>query len=603
MNLAKAISRSNQKSFSLLLSLLILCSFLIMNRTKAQNITVTDDESYTADSSAMLDVKSINKGLLIPRLDSSQRVGIATPATGLLVFDTDASAFYYYDGADWLNLTTNVISPATASVDDALFSVVNSNGDTVFAVYPEGVAINVGDGVGKAKKGGFAIGGLASGKLPQTEFFRVTADSVRVYVDTSSTKAKKGGFAIGGLASGKATAPEFLRVTGDSVRIYIDDDNAKKVKGGFAVGRVTGGKAVSDEYLRVTTDSVRIYIDTSSVSEDNSSGFSISGTGSDRATDYLNVQNYNTKITSRADVYDREYTSWNVLISGGTGKTDLDTIKIMESSFGELNFTVPYGGGGGKAPAGEFNLLATKDWGLPDTLIRLSGANIRLGYNAGKLFKGDSNIFIGHSRGIDAFGSYNIVLGEDMEYASTGNLVNNICIGRAITLSGNNNIFIGNEAGNWSNSNTNNICIGYQAGSYTVKSAYSNRLIIENSNADSTNALIFGRFDDDDLWLNADVQIKSSLDVGVGSADSIDMVNDILVKDDLEVDNDLFVDNNASIKGILDHSEQPNKPKIYSQTTEPVIPNNTTAYWHDSTNSKYYLIVNFAGTQKKLELL
>ncbi|MGM0409066.1 MAG: hypothetical protein ACQERU_13880, partial [Bacteroidota bacterium] len=64
----------------------------------AQNIAVTDDETYVADSSAMLDVKSLTKGLLVPRLTSTQRNAIISPATGLLVFDTTLERFYFYDG-------------------------------------------------------------------------------------------------------------------------------------------------------------------------------------------------------------------------------------------------------------------------------------------------------------------------------------------------------------------------------------------------------------------------------------------------------------------------------------------------------------------------
>ncbi|MFC2086109.1 FISUMP domain-containing protein [Bacteroidota bacterium] len=235
------------KSFTFLTGLALLCFLLIQNGINAQNVTVTDDESYTAESSAMLDVKSTNKGMLVPRMDSSQRVNISSPASGLLVYDTDATAFYFFNGTSWVNLTTNVISPASANVDDALFSVVNANGDTVFAVYPEGVKINVGDGNGKANKGGFAIGGLASGKLPQQQFLVVSPDSVRVYVDTTTrTKATKGGFAIGGLASGKATGPELMRVTSDSVRIYIDESTEKGTKGGFAIGGLASGKSNTD---------------------------------------------------------------------------------------------------------------------------------------------------------------------------------------------------------------------------------------------------------------------------------------------------------------------------------------------------------------------
>ncbi len=55
------------------------------------------------DQSAILDVQSSDKGLLIPRLTSKQINAIALPAKGLLVFqtDTEKSGFYFYDGEKW----------------------------------------------------------------------------------------------------------------------------------------------------------------------------------------------------------------------------------------------------------------------------------------------------------------------------------------------------------------------------------------------------------------------------------------------------------------------------------------------------------------------
>jgi hypothetical protein len=43
--------------------------------------------------SAILEVKSTNKGMLIPRMTTSQRMGINNPAVGLLVYDTDTQSF------------------------------------------------------------------------------------------------------------------------------------------------------------------------------------------------------------------------------------------------------------------------------------------------------------------------------------------------------------------------------------------------------------------------------------------------------------------------------------------------------------------------------
>ncbi len=144
-------------------------------------------------------------------------------------------------------------------------SVINASGDTVFAVYPEGVRINVGDGLtkGSGNKGGFAVGGFSGGKTGLTEFFRVTPDSVRVYIDTSSTKGSgnKGGFAVGGFSGGKGLVQDFLRVSQDSVRIYIDKNIAKGTgnKGGFAVGGFSSGKSGYSNIFNISnSDSAEI---------------------------------------------------------------------------------------------------------------------------------------------------------------------------------------------------------------------------------------------------------------------------------------------------------------------------------------------------------
>jgi hypothetical protein len=53
----------------------------------------------------MLDVKSTTKGLLAPRMTAAQRGEITSPAAGLLVYQTDATAgYYYYNGSAWTQL-------------------------------------------------------------------------------------------------------------------------------------------------------------------------------------------------------------------------------------------------------------------------------------------------------------------------------------------------------------------------------------------------------------------------------------------------------------------------------------------------------------------
>ena len=56
-----------------------------------------------ADPSSMLDITSTTKGVLVTRMTSAQRTAIASPANGLLVYQTDApSGFWYFNGSTWV---------------------------------------------------------------------------------------------------------------------------------------------------------------------------------------------------------------------------------------------------------------------------------------------------------------------------------------------------------------------------------------------------------------------------------------------------------------------------------------------------------------------
>lgn len=70
----------------------------IIDHSSAQNVGIG---TPTPNSSAQLDISSNNKGLLIPRMTTSQRLAISTPANGLMVYDTDKNELYHYNGTSW----------------------------------------------------------------------------------------------------------------------------------------------------------------------------------------------------------------------------------------------------------------------------------------------------------------------------------------------------------------------------------------------------------------------------------------------------------------------------------------------------------------------
>ncbi|MES2795331.1 MAG: hypothetical protein V4683_05160 [Bacteroidota bacterium] len=63
-------------------------------------------ETNTApNTKAMLDVESANKGLLIPRMNTATRDGIATPADGLMIYNSQTKKFNYFNNLAWKEST------------------------------------------------------------------------------------------------------------------------------------------------------------------------------------------------------------------------------------------------------------------------------------------------------------------------------------------------------------------------------------------------------------------------------------------------------------------------------------------------------------------
>jgi len=79
-------------------------TFSFLN-VSGQGISINGGGS-SPDSSAILDIQSTTKGLLIPRMTLEERDAILMPVLGLMVFQTDdVQGFYYYDGSSWVPVT------------------------------------------------------------------------------------------------------------------------------------------------------------------------------------------------------------------------------------------------------------------------------------------------------------------------------------------------------------------------------------------------------------------------------------------------------------------------------------------------------------------
>jgi len=506
-----------------LFTLLLILEILISISVKSQNIAITDDDTYVANTSSMLDVKSTTKGLLIPRLTTAQRTAIATPATGLLVFDTTLGGFYYYSGSAWVNLTSGIASgiigytspdkvylndindkfgvgtktpfgkmevksDAGLGVNDPIFQVINNNGDTVFAVYQQGVRVNVEDGVGKAagSKGGFAVGGFSPAKGTFTnEFLRVTPDSVRVYIEDDPAKAtgSKGGFAVGGFSPSKTIATNYMQLTPNNY--FIGHEGGLNITTGLynSIFGYQSGKSLTTGYSNV---------------------FLGYNAGLNAIYCYKNILiGYQAGLSLVGNGYS-DMGSNNVFIGSGAAKNSTSSTAVVAigndagNEGGYLN-TFVGNGAGNKQTGGAWN-------------------NAFFGYFAGRnSTDGDGNVCLGSEAGENlSTGNRNIFIGQKAG-SSTFYANNNIAIGyyAGRYIREESNIVIGHQAGYNLQYSTGNILLGYQAG---YNETGSNKLYIDNSN--TTTPLIYGEFDNDIVRINGKLGVNTSPTYYIHSVDN-----------------------------------------------------------------------------------
>ena len=100
----------------------------LVNKISAQGVAINQTNT-SADVSAMLDISSTSKGLLIPRMRTTERTAIASPARGLIVYDTDIQSFWYYNGTIWQEILNSgsSITPIGPAAGDLYGSYPSPN--------------------------------------------------------------------------------------------------------------------------------------------------------------------------------------------------------------------------------------------------------------------------------------------------------------------------------------------------------------------------------------------------------------------------------------------------------------------------------------------
>ncbi|WP_166922817.1 hypothetical protein [Flavobacterium poyangense] len=119
------------KNYTKVTAFVFLASFAI----HAQTAQKTGNNPTMLNQSAVFEIESTNKGFLPPRMTTIQRDAITTPATGLVVYNTDTKKLEIWDGISWskvarednLGLGNITSKPVFAHNQFAAFDCMNHN--------------------------------------------------------------------------------------------------------------------------------------------------------------------------------------------------------------------------------------------------------------------------------------------------------------------------------------------------------------------------------------------------------------------------------------------------------------------------------------------
>ena len=422
----------------------------------AQSVAINTDGS-TANTSAILDVKSNTKGILIPRMSKAERTSIASPATGLMVFQhtPDSLGFYYYDGSQW-----------------SWVAAINGNADTLAWKRSGNASTNpVTHFIGTTdnKPLHFRVNNTRAGFIDNTSYNLSLGYSGFLNNSTGTHNT-----AIGFQSLQTNTTGNYNTAIG----AFSSFSNASGIRN-TAIG-------TSALYFNTSNDNTAIGYEalnqTAAVAAKNNTAIganagrqNVSGTA-------------NTAIGDSA-LYLSSTASYNVAIGKNAGRDNLGSwttfVGIDAGPVNTANGSVFVGSAAGmRNTSGSANTFVGDNAGRD--VVSASG-NSFFGSFAGQINTANENSFFGRTAGFsNTSGNYNTFIGAYSGYFnSTG--VENSFLGRAAGFTnsvGNNNTFLGAHAGNLNSSGSNNSFVGKSAGLNT--SSGTNNTVL------GSQALMFG---------------------------------------------------------------------------------------------------------------
>jgi len=109
-------------------AILLIAALTFVFSARAQQSVAINNDGTAPHASALLDVKSTTKGILPPRMTTSQILNISNPAAGLIVFNTTSNQLYQYTPDGWVSILTSNYWSRPINNRDLIYSISDSVG-------------------------------------------------------------------------------------------------------------------------------------------------------------------------------------------------------------------------------------------------------------------------------------------------------------------------------------------------------------------------------------------------------------------------------------------------------------------------------------------
>ena len=514
------------------------------------------------NTNALLDITSTTKGVLIPRMNSTQMNAITSP-TGIMVYNTDSNAFAYRNATAWVFLKGNVINSnnwntlGNAGTSSASHFIGTTNDqDLIFKRNNLRAGLL---GTNNTSWGNAALNPATTGNgnvaFGVSTLSSNTTGTDNTAVGNATLQANTTGgsnTAAGSAALYNNTTGGFNTAYGVSALQLNTTGDFNNASGYFALyNNTTGSNNVAYGYnalfantagysnIAIGSNALRFNTDRSNLVAIGDSALFNNGLGASSSEHALgNVAVGSKSLFANTTGYNNTATGFEALKLNTTGSSNMAAgYQALDSNTTGNNNTATgvwamfRNTTGFNNTAYGLSALYDNKTGYVNTAIgmyalnkNISGiSNTATGYSAlTASTTGDYNTAMGTSALLNnVTGSSNTAVGMLALYSNNASSSNtamgyqagylitgghNIAIGVNALYSnsaGNLNTAIGNFAGSTNNGNAN-VFLGYSAGQNETGS---NKLYIANSNADANNALIYGEFDNQVLRINGNLGI------------------------------------------------------------------------------------------------